>query len=497
MFKPDRYSGQFETGESNLVIGPVPPSANATVASVRDFAKGAALIFGAYKGAKEDAQYFEGALDEWRFWNGARSDSALLNNYKRPMTIKRELFFGDPSDATRRITDESYLISSVLMASWSFDQECPETGTTGCVLHDLESVYPKDQDPRVPYPPGKKGLYTAYTYKTTSGDIDSTGRMFYSLSEGMEIDAKGKLTLHTHLVGEHQVVVLISYGGNIAPVPVDFIVKVLPAGCQASEENPDDILCSLCESETLLQLPAYRCAFENPRNSYMPKMTIKASVLPAYGFGVLEGNAYYLGEAVADVDQANFWLNAIESNLYPHEIRTYAGVELKLQLAAVDEQEKVPEFSSELDDIDNIFTKVGFSLGRMPSAATFTTVKDSNPAQVDMSWTPCGADLGMHTLCFEAADSHQAVGRGPGRPFATRASSEQKCVQVRVEEERAPRFMFEGTNAPEVFVMGRQKQIRLTLGSPNCLAKIEVAAGAGTSLPEGAALVMASSARAG
>ena len=43
--------------------------------SVRDYAKGAALIFGAYKGlAKPEYEFFDGALDEWRFWNGARSD---------------------------------------------------------------------------------------------------------------------------------------------------------------------------------------------------------------------------------------------------------------------------------------------------------------------------------------------------------------------------------------------------------------------------------------
>jgi hypothetical protein len=43
--------------------------------SVRDYAKGAALIFGAYKGlARPGYEFFDGALDEWRFWNGARSD---------------------------------------------------------------------------------------------------------------------------------------------------------------------------------------------------------------------------------------------------------------------------------------------------------------------------------------------------------------------------------------------------------------------------------------
>ena len=82
--------------------------------------------------------------------------------------------------------------------------------------------------------------------------------------------------------------------------------------------------------------------------------------------------------------------------------------------------------------------------------------------------------------------------------MATRASSEQKCVKVRVEEEAAPSFLLgQASGGSEVFVMGRRKDISITLGSPNCLADIRLATGPGTPLPEGADLSLVSSTRAG
>jgi len=484
----------FENGESNLVQGPVPPSTNTTSSSFRDFAKGASLIFGAYKGAKNfDApQYFDGSLDEWRFWNGARSDSALLNDYKRPMTVSREKFYGDPSDPTRRITMDNYLVSSVLMASWSFDQLCPLSGSTGCALQTLQSVYPKDQDARVPYPPGKS-IYKAYPYKTKTGETDYQGRMFYSLSDGMEIDSKGKLTVHTQLVGDHQVVVIMSYPGNVAPVPVDFIIKVVPAGCFEDTDDSTKNDCAICDAQTMLDLPQYTCGYDKAPgvvNEYMPMLSIKASVLPSYGADLLAGNAYNVGEeAVED----------IENNLYPYYIRMYAGFELKLQLHAQDKQEKkVTVDNFEGVYYDHIFTKVGFTIGRMPAAVKFTTVYNTNPAQMDLAWTPCSSDVGRHTLCFEATDSHQAQGDMPNRPFAPSSSSEQKCVQVLVEQEEAPHFIV-GADAtpvsPQMCTMGKPTQLKVHVGSANCQATMLVSAQAGTQLPEGASLERISSDR--
>jgi len=176
---------------------------------------------------------------------------------------------------------------------------------------------------------------------------------------------------------------------------------------------------------------------------------------------------------------------------------------VKLQLAALDEQDPVVGFAIDGDDVDNIFTKVGFTLGRMPPGARFSSVKDSNPAQMDMAWTPCGADVGAHTLCFEAADSHQAAGEMPGRGFATPAMSEQKCVKLRVEKEPAPTFKQGGAaGAPaapqvEMLTIGRQTLLAVPLVTPNCQAKIQLAARRGSSLPAGASLRLAATTRAG
>lgn len=484
----------FENGESNLVPGPAPNStaiiANANFL-VGEFAKGAALIFGAYKGSlAQPYQYFDGALDEWRFWNGARSDSAILNNYKRILTVDRETFYGDPSDPTIRITEENYLVKAVLMASWSFDQECPQAGTTGCKLKSINSIYPKDQDARVPYPPGKS-MYEAFSYNAVTGDTDYQGRMFYSLSDGMEIDSKGKLTIHTRLIGEHQAVVLMSYPGNVAPVPVDFIIKVVPADCI---QDPDDVTksdCGLCKNAVMLKLPDYTCEYDKTlgvTNQFMPHLSIKASVLNAYSSDVVEGNAYYVGGNEVD---------NIHANLFPHSIRMYAGFAVKMELHGLDMQEAVQTIDGyEGVYYDHIFTKVGFTLGRMPESAKFTTVHDTNPSQLDMSWTPCSHDVGVHTLCFEAVDSHQVPGDKPGRGFAPRSSSMQKCVQINVEQETAPHFILGADATPDIPVMctmGRKTQLKVLVGSGNCQASITVAAQSGRVLPAGASLSLISS----
>jgi len=239
--EPDRGgSPYFVAGESNLVPGPVPPSVNSSSVGVQKYMTGAALIFGAYKGASKSASFFDGALDEWRFWNGARPDSAVLSGMRQPIKATREDFYGDPSDPKRQVTDDNYLVTSVLMASWGFDQDCPMAGSTGCELKAILSVYPRDVDARVPRPPGKAAMYTAYTYGLVTGETDYTGRMFYSLADNMVIDKNtGELTIQTHKEGYHQVVVIMSYPGNVAPVPVDFIIRVLPASC-VQEPTDDD-----------------------------------------------------------------------------------------------------------------------------------------------------------------------------------------------------------------------------------------------------------------
>lgn len=536
MLQPDRpcpgsaKSGTkpcFENGESNLVQGPVPLSGNSTSASVRDYAKGAALIFGAYKGfAKPDYEFFDGALDEWRFWNGARSDSDIAGSFKKVLSPDREQFNGNPSDPTRRITDANYLVSSVLMASWNFDQECSQSGTVGCALKNLNSIYPADQDPRVPYPPGKS-IYTAYTYRTITGDTDSGGRMFYSLSDGMSINAiTGELTINTRLAGDHQVVVLLSYN-SVASVPVDFIVRVIAAGCDKStaDETKKDckLCCSTCISKPPISfmLPEYTCPYDKEfdgtrspagvRNEYSPDLEIRGSTLPV-DKAQTAGDAYYVGEQLQRPVLGVISDDNLNSKLYPYSIRMFAGFRLNLQLLAFDKQEKTVKNDQVTGAYyDDIYTRLGFTMGRMPETAKFTAVQGTNPAQVDMTWTPCASDIGVHTMCFESADSHQMPGdsviaaasapefstKSPDRPYAARTSSEQRCVRIKVEEEPAPHFIVSppplGVSdvtpvTPQLCTMGKQTELTVVVGSPNCQATLEVRAQVNTSLPEGALL---------
>jgi hypothetical protein len=374
---PDRFceSGSdkcFENGESNLLSAPVLPSGNSSSEGVSDYAKGAALVFGAYKGRSvfelKGAEFFDGALDEWRIWNGVRSDSAVLNNFRRIMSLSREQFYGDPSDPERRVTEQNYLVSAVLMASWGFDQECLQVGTTGCALNNVDSVYPKKQDARLPtltdtqlvklgieeVRGGGKALYKAYAYKTTTGETDETGRMYYSLADGMEIDSKGKLTLHTQKPGDFQAVVLLSKPGRVATVPVDFMIRVLPAECR---NLPEGIRCALCDITLMTSyISGYTCPFDRPpnpplgvHNKYMPLLMMRSSFVEAYSLEETSGNAYYLGAGAGAVKD-------LENSLYPYHLRMYAGFELKLELHG-DDPQPTTDTSSE-HKFDYTYTKV-------------------------------------------------------------------------------------------------------------------------------------------
>jgi hypothetical protein len=376
-----------------------------------------------------------------------------------------------------QVTDDNYLVTSVLMASWGFDQDCPMAGSTGCELKAILSVYPRDVDARVPRPPGKAAMYTAYTYGLVTGETDYTGRMFYSLADNMVIDKNtGELTIQTHKEGYHQVVVIMSYPGNVAPVPVDFIIRVLPASC-VQEPDSDKHWCTLCTPSVMQMLPGYTCAFAAPvMNSFVPELSVLASTLKDIT-GQLERGNNYAGGIVPRID--------VRNDLYPQFLRMFAGFELNLALVAQD----TDLTGAAGGTYEQVFTKVGFNLGRMPASAKFSTVEGVNPSRMEMVWTPCESDVGWHTMCFSATDSHQQPGQGPGRPFAESASSEQRCVQVKVEREPAPHFMFgEGLTPlePQMCTMGRETKLNLVVVSPNCQVDMQMRAQEKWGLPEGA-----------
>ncbi len=76
LFAPNG-GNQYEAGESDLVYAP--PYTSSTVSSLESptFARGHALLFAAYRGNAGPPTFFTGLLDEWRFWNGARTPTAI------------------------------------------------------------------------------------------------------------------------------------------------------------------------------------------------------------------------------------------------------------------------------------------------------------------------------------------------------------------------------------------------------------------------------------
>ena len=64
-------------------------------------ASSGALNFGTYWGPNvttAKAMYLDGWLDEWRFWNGVRSQLKIQDNRKVIMGPAREFFTGDPTE---------------------------------------------------------------------------------------------------------------------------------------------------------------------------------------------------------------------------------------------------------------------------------------------------------------------------------------------------------------------------------------------------------------
>lgn len=441
---------EFEVGQSNLMVGPMATDVSSFDSNY--FAAGTALIFGGFKGTSEPESYFTGRLDEWRFWNGARSLSQIRSSMRRILLPSKEPFYGDPADPTTRVHENNFLRETVLMASWSFDQVCPLYGSTGCPLVQADPVYPREHDPRVAA--NVRGMYAAFSSSVITAETDNTGTVFYS-NGGMSIDQSGKLTIATDTAGKYQAMVLLSYMDGQIAVPVDFMIEVIPASCT------DKVSCSM------LSCGEAECPYDG--NKWVPSLSFQGHVKTlSSGVGLFQGIE---GER-APQDLANF--------LFPHHIKTYAGFEFGVTIQGDDKQTGMAGWRD---------TNVGFTIGPAPAGMSFSTVRGDTTSQMDLRWRPCLEDLGVTVVCFDAVDRH--VDRDTGLESRSAASPEM-CLQVVVQDDPAPEFITGGLDATpdtsRALMMGRRHSFPLVVAEHNCVDSVNIEVAEDTPLPAGAKL---------
>jgi hypothetical protein len=475
----------YDPGESSKVEGPrsgrtlpavtcgtCSPLSSWNCGCMEKFARGTALIFGAYKGAVEPKTYFEGYIDEWRFWHGYRMVNEIVSNMRRQLNPDKTNSYGDPADPSFVVTqDKSTSRVSALMALWNFDQKqaatnmCIRSGYSNCELTELLPVFPVQGDPRLTL--AGVQLYRAFGRNVVTSPTDDSGAMFYSAGGRIGLDY-GNLTIGVNKPGLYQVMVIASLPGGAAKVPVDFIVSVVDAAW--SEQGAYQ----LCPATS-----GVPCAYTG--NSYMPLLTIYASVQQV---------ATCSGRFVSP-EKMN--MRPVQTLLYPCSITAIAGFPVSLLFEGVDKQAKPAGVTTGTQPYDWRDTNVGFGMGPMPPTARFSAVHGTNPATMDFTWTPCQQDMGMITMCFEAVDNHIIRATGATAP---KAASPMDCVQISVVPDPAPRFVV-GPNltptAPVQFTMGREGRFKVFAEDDNCLDVIKIMGATqsdGTShLPEGSQIL--------
>lgn len=486
---------EYDPGESTRVEGPrgeQVPGTTCTCGSNTDwrcgcmegpngnsFASGTALIFGAYKGAAAPHSYFEGQLDEWRFWHGYRSPTEIVEEMNTKLRPELNDAYGNPADPAISAlpdpagsTQKSLSRISTLMTLYNFDSKysdyttCAAAGLDyGCAITGLQPIFPAADDTRIPSP--GLALYKGYGSNVVSAPTDNTGTIFYSDGGQLTMD-RGNITMSVPAPGNYQVMAMVSMPGGAGKVPVDFIVSVVDASWSTSAHRGSAY--KLC---TTAGVP---CAY--PGNQYMPSLKVAGHIFPGSDSCRAKASSAERSPTMTDLEQY----------LYPCMLVANTGYTVAFQLQGQDRQ--FPAVASQLE-LDFAGTNVGFGIGPLPPGARMSTVKGTNPSSADFSWVPCDEDVGMKTMCFEAIDRHANATTGASAPSV---ASSMKCVQIKVEADPPPYFVTGGSNTPSdtvTFTMGRRGDVNIVVADDNCLDQVRIEAGDGSGskmLPAGATL---------
>jgi len=505
-------------GESNPVPGPRRPSTSGTVpaddSSGRcylneaqgfcndNFGNETALLLGAYRGADstQAESYFDGLLDEWRFWNGERSRADILNSYRRPIYPGMSNNYGDPtivpegqSGMGRMIGGRNYETTSALIALYSFDwskssakdpELCPAKNV-GCLYATLTPTFPLKPDTT----DLQRQWTSTWTAKIDANHFgvkhdhtDASGVMFYKGGSLYRIEdsSKGVVTMESRPApGMYQVTVQVAASPDSPSVPVDFIINIVDSIYEVSQ-----IAYKLNDKTQF------------PINDYIPTISFAAPVVAVADDA---STAEFVGShQLPEAAQSNAVLgtcqntgtcwNLLDAYSYPKKARAFAGFGVEVKIVGRDMQGVYSAALQQTADYRD--TKVGFSLGPAPDSARFTSIKDTNPSEMMMSWTPCAHELGNTILCMDAVDYHIKRDEDPSKNVVDNAaSSNMRCLDFEVVKDPAPKFE---AGIPETLhlYMGREGILVLRAWDDNCLDSVTIDVATGSQLPAGAVLDM-------
>jgi len=381
------------------------------------------LVFGAYGGPRGGAgMYLDGWLDEWRFWNGVRTQGKIQEFYKDLMKPSREAFDGDPTANT--ITNDNYKTLASVLAVYSMDYMCPIGVARPCAITNMLPVYPKDASAGSPYTLVARG-------HVTTAPPDSQGVMMWqtAVDERVGVDSAGRVTFDPSKgPGDYQVTVMLANVDGSAQVPLDLIVRVL------ATTSYDD-------AQHTFALNA-----DSPYagNAYVPRLQLLGSVVPN---GFCSGNVTPT-TTVSPVSDLTFLA-------FPCSLNTWAGFEMRLEARGHDISE-------------GHVSQVGFVVGPKPAGMKIELLRADEYGRMSVAWTPCHGDVGSHVVCLSAEDA---------QPGVKSAASEQMCVMMQVLADPAPYFDVgpgKTTTGSVHAVIGRESVVSLYAVDDNCLDEIEI-----------------------
>lgn len=421
--------------------------------------------------------------------------------YRRPIYPSMSNNYGDPTivpDSTGTgimVGTTNYQTTTVLMTLYSFDwskatskdaDACPAK-ISGCLYQTIKPTFPQEPTSGDDLVAWEK-TWIAKVDATKNGVkhhlTDSSGVMFYKGDALYEIlDAsQGVITFQSRPTpGKYQVTVQVAARSGHPSVPVDFIV---------------DIVDSIYENAQIAYTLNDKTLF--PFNDYIPTIRFEAPVKAVAGDSSMVEfvGRHQLPDAPPQAEALDgtcertgtCW-QFFDGFTYPKKARAFAGFGVEVKVVGQDMQGVISLALSTIpDDLDHKDSKVGFSIGPAPDSVRFTSVKDTNPSEMMISWTPCSAELGATILCMDAVDYHitRSATLDPTQDVVGRsASSNMRCFNIEVVKDPSPQFTA-GLPTEMTLIMGREGKIELRAWDENCLDSVTIGLAAGSELPVGA-----------
>ena len=393
--------------------------------------------------------------------------------------------YGDPTivpegttGVGRMTTNSNYQTTSVLIALYSFDwsksqakdeQLCPSK-YVGCMYKTLGPTFPIK-------PTGYEAerlwqsSWTAVVddeYKgVKNAQTDASGVMFYKSGTLYRVEdaSRGVVAFESKPApGMYQVTIQVAGGPNLPSVPVDFIVNIVDSIYEVGQ-----IAYKLNDKVTF------------PFNDYIPTISFEA---PVKVYGSDGSSVQFVGSGQLP-DEGDNW-KLFDGFTHPKKARSFAGFGLEVKILGMDKQGVYSAALAQTPDYRD--TKVGFSIGPAPNSARFSAVKDTNPSEMMMHWTPCASEIGATIMCMDAVDYHILRGSTPSQDkVANPASSNMRCLYFDVLPDPAPQFKPGIPKTLSLFI-GREGTLDLIAWDDNCLDTVTVLLAPGSQMPPGAVL---------